>query len=44
MLDKKLKEAMELLGGRAVIEDQGQYYVLMSLKEFRKIRKEGIEG
>lgn len=44
MLDKKLKETMELLGGRAVIKDQDQYYVLLSLSEFKKIKKEGVEG
>ncbi|OGI29471.1 MAG: hypothetical protein A2288_01815 [Candidatus Moranbacteria bacterium RIFOXYA12_FULL_44_15] len=44
MLDKKLKEAMELLGGKAVLEDQGKYYVLLTLKEFRKIKQEGLEG
>jgi hypothetical protein len=44
MLDKKLKEALELLGGRAVLKDQEQYYVLLSLREFKKIRKEGVEG
>jgi hypothetical protein len=44
MLDKKLKETMELLGGKAVIKDQDQYYVLLSLSEFKKIKKEGVEG
>ena len=44
MLDKKLKEALELLGGRAIIKDQEQYYVVLSLLEFKKIKKEGIEG
>lgn len=44
MLDKKLKEALDLLGGKAVIKDQEQYYVLLSLSEFKKIKKEGIEG
>ena len=44
MIDKKLKEAMELLGGRAVIKEQDQYYVLLDLKEFKKIKKEGVEG
>jgi hypothetical protein len=44
MLDKKLKEALELLGGKAVIKDQEQYYVVLSLAEFKKIKKEGIEG
>ncbi|HRY82669.1 MAG TPA: hypothetical protein P5232_03135 [Candidatus Moranbacteria bacterium] len=44
MFDKKLKEAMELLGGRAVIKDQDQYFVVLSLTEFKKIRKEGVEG
>ena len=44
MIDKKLKEAMELLGGRAVLKDNDGYYVLLSLSEFRKIKKEGVEG
>jgi DNA primase large subunit len=44
MLDKKLKEALDLLGGKAVIKDQDQYYVILSLSEFKKIKKEGIEG
>lgn len=44
MLDKKLKEALELLGGKAVIKDQDQYYVVLSLSEFKKIKKEGVEG
>lgn len=44
MFDKKLKEAMELLGGRAIIKDENQYFVLMSLKEFRKIKQESIGG
>jgi len=44
MLDKKLREALELLGGKAVLEDDNQYYVLMSLREFKKLRQEGIEG
>lgn len=44
MLDKKLKEALELLGGKAVIKDQDQYFILLSLSEFKKIKKEGVEG
>lgn len=44
MFDKKLKEAMDLLGGRAIVKDGEQYYVLMSLKEFRKIKQETIGG
>lgn len=44
MIDKKLKEALDLLGGRAVVKDQDQYYVILSLAEFKKIKKEGIEG
>ena len=44
MLDKKLREALDLLGGKAVIKDQEQYYVILSLSEFKKIKKEGIEG
>lgn len=44
MLDKKLKEAMELLGGRAIVKDNDQYFVLLSLREFKKIRQEGLEG
>ena len=44
MLEKKLKEALELVGGKAIIKDQDQYYVLLSLSEFRKLQKTGIEG
>ena len=44
MLDKKLKEALDLLGGKAIIKDQDQLYVLLSLKEFRKMRQEGVGG
>ena len=44
MLDKKLKEALELLGGRAILKDGEGYYVLLSLKEFKKITKTGVEG
>jgi len=44
MLDKKLKEALELLGGRVIIKDQNQYFVILNLKEFKKIKKEGVEG
>lgn len=44
MLDKKLKEALELLGGKAIIKDGEQLYVLMTVKEFKKIRQDGIEG
>lgn len=44
MLDKKLKEAMELLGGRAIVKDGDQYFVLLALREFKKIRQEGLEG
>jgi hypothetical protein len=44
MLDKKLKEALELIGGKAILKDQGQYYVLMTLREFKKLKQLGIEG
>lgn len=44
MLDKKLKEALELLGGRAVVKDQDEHYILLTLREFRKIRQEGVLG
>lgn len=44
MLDKKLKEALELLGGKAILEDQGQYYILMNIKEFKKIAATEVSG
>ena len=44
MLDKKLKDALELLGGKAIIKDGEQLYVLLTIKEFKKIRQEGIGG
>ena len=43
MLDKKLKEALDLVGGKAVIKDQDQYYVVISLREFKKLQKTGLE-
>ena len=44
MLDHKIKEALELFRGGAVLKDGEQYYVLMTLKEFKRLRREGIEG
>ena len=44
MLDKNLKEALELLGGRAVVQDQDQCYVILTLKEFRRIKQESVTG
>ncbi len=44
MLDKKLKEALELLGGKAILKDQEQYYVLLTLAEFKKLRQDGVYG
>lgn len=44
MLDKKLKEALELLGGKAIIKDGEQLYILMNLREFKKVKQEGVEG
>ncbi len=44
MIDKKLKEAMDLLGGKAVIKDGDECFILLSLKEFRKIKQEGVSG
>ena len=38
MLDKKLKEALELLGGKAVVKDGEGYYIVLTLSEFKKIR------
>ena len=35
---------MELLGGKAVIKEGEDYFVILSLKEFRRIKKEGVEG
>jgi len=44
MLDKKLKEALELLGGKAILKDENDYFVVLTLKEFKKIKQEGISG
>jgi len=44
MLDKKLREAVELVGGKAVLKDGEQYFVLLTLKEFRKLRQEGLSS
>ena len=44
MLDKKLKDSLELLGGKAIIKDGEELYILLTIKEFKKIRQEGIGG
>lgn len=44
MLDKKLKEAIDLLGGKAVVKDGEQLFVVMTLREFKRFRQEGLEG
>lgn len=44
MLDKKLREAIDLLGGKAVVKDGDQLFVVMTVREFKKFRQEGIEG
>ena len=44
MLDKKLKEAMELLGGKALIKDGDQFFVVMNLREFKRVKQESLEG
>ena len=43
-MDKKLREALELLGGKAIIKDGDALYVLTTIREFKKIRQEGIGG
>lgn len=35
---------MDLLGGRAVVKDGENYYVLLTFREFKKIRQEGTQG
>lgn len=44
MLDKKLREALDLVGGKAILKDEDQYFVLLSLREFKKICQEGVLG
>jgi len=44
MMDKKLKEGLDLIGGKALVKDGDQYYVLITLKEFKKMKQEGIGG
>ena len=44
MLDKKLREALDLLGGKAVVKDGDQLFVVMTVREFKKFRQEGLEG
>ena len=39
-----MQEALNLLGGRAVIKDEDSYYILLTLDEFKKIRQEGTQG
>ncbi|PIP27263.1 MAG: hypothetical protein COX30_02700 [Candidatus Moranbacteria bacterium CG23_combo_of_CG06-09_8_20_14_all_39_10] len=44
MLDKKLKEAIELLGGKAVVKDGEQLFIVMTLREFKKVSQEATSG
>jgi hypothetical protein len=44
MLSKKLKEALKLMGGKAILQDEEECYVLMTLSEFKKNKIEGVEG
>lgn len=44
MIEKKLKEALDLLGGKAILQEQDQYYVILTLREFKKLRQEGVSG
>lgn len=44
MLDKKLRDVMELLGGKAIIKEGEEYFVLMNLREFKKMKQEGVLG
>ena len=44
MMDDKLKEALELLGGRAVVKEDDEYYIVFTLKEYKKAKKEGVSG
>ena len=39
-----MQEALQLLGGRAVVKDGESYYILLTLNEFKKIRQEGTQG
>ena len=39
-----MQEALNLLGGRAVIKEDDDYYILLTLNEFKKIRQEGTQG
>ena len=44
MLDKKFKEAIDLLGGKAVIKDGERLFIVMTLREFKKVKQESLEG
>lgn len=44
MLDKKLRELLDLAGGKAILQDADQYYLLLTEKEFRKLKLEGVGG
>jgi hypothetical protein len=44
MLSKKLKDALKLMGGKAIVDDGEEVYVVMTLSEFKKNKMEGVEG
>jgi len=44
MISKKIKEALKLMGGKAVLDDGEECYVLMTLSEFKKSRIGEVSG
>lgn len=44
MFSPKFKETLKLMGGRAIIIDGEEQYILMTIGEFKKIKLESVEG
>jgi len=40
MLSPEFKEALKLMDGKAILFNNDEYYVVMTLEEFKKIKKD----
>jgi len=44
MLSLKFKEILNLMGGKAVLSEGGEYYIIMTPEEFKKIKEKGVKS
>ena len=44
MLSAEFKEALKLMNGKAALLDKDECYIIMTLEEFKKIRKSDVKN